>query len=82
MMKFTSLFLLIVALFVSVQGEQHLRARATNADPTADIDGAMMNRIKQRYLQMADTQDEVEKDEASRNLEMSMSMSMPMVRID
>lgn len=76
MNKFITLFVVIVALVSVVEGKQRrLRANLFDVSPEDSKEEQLMNRVWQRYLNTANTQ---EVGEAQRALEMSMSMSMSM----
>ncbi len=76
MNRFLTLFVVLVALFSAVEGKQRLRANLFDVSPEdSKQEEQVMDRVWQRYLNMANTQ---EVGEAQRALEMSMSMSMSM----
>lgn len=75
MNRFLTLFVVLVALFSTVEGKKRLRANLFDVSPEDSKEEQLMDRVWQRYLNMANTQ---EVGEAGRALEMSMSMSMSM----
>mmetsp|Transcript_14636 Transcript_14636/g.30261 ORF Transcript_14636/g.30261 Transcript_14636/m.30261 type:complete len:83 (+) Transcript_14636:31-279(+) len=79
MKNFLTFFLLFVALFSAVEGKRRLRANLFDASSVDENDNKIMDRVWQRYLNMATEQ---EGEEAQRLLTMSMepaaSMSLSM----
>jgi hypothetical protein len=81
MKQFASLFLLVLALVATVQGQRqqhHLRAANKHADLTKELDEETMNRIMQRYLNMNAKHGEGIEETLPRFLQMSASMSTSM----
>ena len=72
MKNFLTFFLLFVALFSAVEGERRLRTKVFDASPVDENDNKIMDRVWQRYLNMATEQ---EGGEAQRILAMSMEPS-------
>lgn len=79
MKNFLTFLVLFVALFSAAEGKRRLRANVFDASPVEENESQIMDRVWQRYLNMATEQ---EGEEAQRLLAMSMepaaSMSLSM----